>query len=147
VVKVDPASGTSGNQGCAALGFIYYPKQQGGLGMMLGKWLKIAVFGAKSLVGCATASPVMDAGDGVYLISARAAPARGGATGAQTVAYQDAQKFCAQKGDALHPIVVDTQEREIYQSSVGGGFNKSGGGFGGSTMASGAVSFRFRCGQ
>ena len=116
--------------------------------MMLGKWLQIAVvLGVVALAGCATASPVMDAGDGTYLISARAAPVRGGATGAQTVAYTDAQKFCAQKGDGSHPIVVNTQERDIYQSSFGGGFNQYGGGVGGSTMAAGAVNFRFRCGQ
>ena len=48
------------------------------------KWLQIVVVaGAVSLAGCATASPVMDAGDGTYLISARAAPVRGGATGAE----------------------------------------------------------------
>ena len=36
------------------------------------QWLQIAVmFGAASIVGCATATPVMDAGDGTYLISAR----------------------------------------------------------------------------
>jgi hypothetical protein len=61
--------------------------------------------------------------------------------------YADAQKFCAQKGDGLHPIVVTTQERDIYQSSFGGGFNQYGGGVGGPTMAAGAVNFRFRCGQ
>jgi hypothetical protein len=111
-------------------------------------WRQVAAaLSAAALAGCATASPVMDAGDSTYLISARASPARGGATGAQTVAYTDVQKFCAQKGDGLHPIVVTTQEREIYQSSEGGGFNQYGGGFGGSTMAAGAVNFRFRCGQ
>jgi hypothetical protein len=104
-----------------------------------------AVLSAACLVGCATASPVMDAGDGVYMISARAAPARGGTTGAHTVAYGDAQKFCAQKGDGLHPVLVNTQERDIYQSSIGGGFNQYGGGFGGSTMAAGTVNMRFRC--
>ena len=116
--------------------------------MTLVKGLHIAiVLGVLALAACATATPVMDAGDGTYLISARAAPVRGGATGAQTVAYTDARKFCAQKGDGLHPIVVTTQEREIYQSSFGGGFNQYGGGVGGSTMAAGAVNFRFRCGQ
>ena len=98
-------------------------------------------------MAAASIAPVMDAGDGTYLISARAAPARGGATGAQTVAYTDAQKFCAQKEDGSHPIVVTTQERDIYQSSFGGGVNQYGGGVGGSTMAAGAVNFRFRCGQ
>ena len=43
--------------------------------------------------------------------------------------------------------VVTTQERDIYQSSFGGGFNQYGGGVGGSTMAAGSVNFRFRCGQ
>jgi hypothetical protein len=82
--------------------------------MMLGKWLQIAaMLGAVALAGCATATPVMDAGDGTYLISARAAPVRGGATGAQTVAYTDAQKFCAQKGDGLHPIVCHAPPRAV----------------------------------
>src|SRR5260370_41365580 len=81
------------------------------------------------------------------LISARAAPVRGGATGAQTVAYTDAQKFCAQRVDGLHPIVVNTQERDIYQSSFGGGFNQYGGSVGGSPMAARAVNVRFRVGQ
>jgi hypothetical protein len=75
---------------------------KGGWGMVQVKSLQIAVvLGVVALAGCATASPVMDAGDGTYLISARAAPVRGGATGAQTVAYNDAQKFCAQRGMAF----------------------------------------------
>ena len=112
------------------------------------KWRQMAAaLSGVALAGCATASPVMDAGDGTYLISARAAPVRGGATGAQTVAYHDAQKFCAQREDGTHPIVVNTQERDVYQSSFGGGFNQYGGGVGGSTMAAGAVNFRFRCGR
>ena len=94
---------------------------------------------------CASSTPVMDTGDGTYMVSARAAPARGGATGAQTVAYQEAQKFCAQQGDGLRPIVIGNQDRDIYQSSVGGGFNQYGGGFSGSTMAAGSASLRFRC--
>jgi hypothetical protein len=65
----------------------------------------------------------MDAGDGTYLISARASPARGGATGAQTVAYTDAQKFCAQKGDGSHPIVVNTPERDTKALLVAGSIN------------------------
>jgi hypothetical protein len=54
----------------------------------------------------------MNAGDRIYLISAHASAIRGGATGANTIAYDDAQKFCAQKGDGLHAIVVTAQERE-----------------------------------
>jgi hypothetical protein len=99
---------------------------------------------AMLLVGaCATSSPVMEATDGTYFVSARAAPVRGGATGAQTVAYDEAQKFCAQKG--MRPILVGNQERDIYQSSFGGGFNQYGGGFGGGTSAAGSVNMRFKC--
>jgi hypothetical protein len=100
-----------------------------------------------ALAGCATSTPVMDAGDGTYLISAAAAPLRGGAVGAQTYAYEHAQKFCAERGDGLRPIVVASQERDVYQSSAAIGFNQYGGGGGGNTMAAGRVNFRFRCAQ
>lgn len=100
--------------------------------------------------GCAVASPVMDTGDGTYMISARAAPARGGATGAQTVAYQDAQQFCAQQGG--RPVLIGAQDRDIYQSAIGGGFSGTptsgySGGFGGGTFAGGSATLRFRCQQ
>jgi hypothetical protein len=55
--------------------------------MMLGKWLQIAVvLGAVALAGCATATPVMDAGDGTYLISAdiRDSPPRAASRSADT---------------------------------------------------------------
>lgn len=100
-----------------------------------------------ALGGCAIASPVMDAGNGSYLISARAAPIRGGATGAATVAYNDAQKFCAGMGNGSHAIVIDEGERDIYQSSFGGSINAQGGSFGGGTFAAGSTNLRFRCGQ
>lgn len=87
--------------------------------------LSVAMATAALVGGCATATPVMDAGDGTYLISARAAPARGGATGAMTVAHEDAIKFCAQQGDGLRPIVVGAQDRDIYQSSFSGGFSRT----------------------
>jgi hypothetical protein len=45
----------------------------------------------------------------------------------------------------MHPLLVDNKERDVYQSSFGGGFNKYGGGFGGSTMAAGSVNMRFKC--
>jgi hypothetical protein len=60
--------------------------------------LNLVAVTAAVLGGCATASPAMDLGDGTYLISAGAAPARGGATAAMTVAHNDAQQFCAQNG-------------------------------------------------
>ena len=99
------------------------------------------------LTSCAMTSRVMDAGDGNYMISAHASAVRGGATGANTIAYDDAQKFCAEKGDGLHAIVVNAQERDVYQSSVGGSFNQNGGSFAGGSFAAGNVNFRFRCGK
>lgn len=91
-------------------------------------------------------SSVMDAGDGTYLISAHASAVRGGATGANEIAYQDAQKFCAEKNASLHAIVVADNERDVYQSSVGGSWNQTGGSFGGGRFAAGNVNLRFRCG-
>ncbi len=73
---------------------------------------------ALSLTACATTSGVMEAESGTYLISARAAPARGGTAGANAIAYEEAQKFCAAKGGPA--IVINASERDVYQSSAGG---------------------------
>lgn len=99
--------------------------------------------GVLALGGCATASDVMEMPNGVYMISARAAPARGGAAGAMQVAYKDAQAFCGAKG--ARPIVVDSQDRDVMQGSVGGSFGPSGGSFGGGVFAAGNATLRFRC--
>lgn len=101
---------------------------------------KIAYLAVLSLLGgCAMASDVMEMGNGVYMISARAAPARGGAAGANQVAYKDAQAFCAKQG--ARPIVLDANSRDVAQASFGG----SGGSFGGGVFQAGNVDFRFRC--
>jgi hypothetical protein len=97
------------------------------------------------LSGCAVTGGVMDAGNGTYMISAHASAIRGGATGANAIAYGDAQKFCGQKGYGLHAVVLDSKERDVYQSSFGGSFNQNGGGFGGGTFAAGNVNLRFKC--
>ena len=72
------------------------------------------------LTGCAMTSDVMDTGYGTYMISGHAAPIRGGATGANQVAYQDAQKFCIQQNPGFHAIVIGAEDRDVYQSSFGG---------------------------
>jgi hypothetical protein len=100
---------------------------------------------AVALSACAMTSGVMDSGNGTYMISAHASAIRGGATGANSIAYEDAKNFCTQKGYNLHPVIVDSNEREVYQSSFGGSFNQNGGGFGGGTFAAGNVNLRFRC--
>lgn len=93
--------------------------------------------------GCATTSGVMEAEGGTYLISARAAPARGGTAGANAIAYEEAQKFCATKGGRA--IVIDAKERDVYQSAAAVSVSPSGGGGGGGTFAAGSANLRFRC--
>ncbi|CBE67698.1 protein of unknown function [Candidatus Methylomirabilis oxygeniifera] len=85
----------------------------------------------------------MEAEGGTYIISARAAPVRGGTAGANAIAYEEAQKFCGAKGGRA--IVVDARERDIYQSAAGASWNAHGGGAGGGTFAAGNVTLRFRC--
>lgn len=107
----------------------------------------VAAMGMAAVVsGCARTSGVMDAGNGIYLISAHASAIRGGATKADAIAYKTAQKFCAQKGLGQHAIVMTADERDVYQSSVGGSWNRSGGSVAGGTFAAGNANFRFRCG-
>lgn len=95
------------------------------------------------ITACATSSGVMEAADGTYLISARAAPARGGTAGANAYAYEQAQEFCKKKD--TRAVVVDNQERDVYQGSVGGSWNRSGGSIGGGTFAAGNATLRFIC--
>ena len=103
-----------------------------------------------AISACAMTSDVMDTGNGTYMISARAAPIRGGTVGANNVAYQDANKFCAERQPGTHAIVVDAAERDVYQGASSGAFsgNRSGfsGGFGGGVFAAGNANLRFRCG-
>jgi hypothetical protein len=91
------------------------------------------------LSGCAMTSDVMDTGNGTYMISARAAPVRGGAAGANQVAYKDANAYCAQQG--AHAVVLAADTRDVYQGSFGG----SGSSFGGGVFAAGNTDLHFRC--
>lgn len=95
------------------------------------------------IAACAYTSGVMEAEGGTYIISARAAPARGGTAGANAVAYEEAQKFCAAKGSRA--IVVTANERDVYQSGGGASWNTYGGSAGGATFAAGSAILRFRC--
>lgn len=103
----------------------------------------LAALAAMSLLfgGCAMTSDVMDIGNGTYMISAHAAPIRGGAAGANDVAYKDANKFCAQKAPGMHAVVLNAGSRDVYQASWGG----SGGSFGGGIFAAGNTDLHFRC--
>lgn len=97
------------------------------------------------LGGCAMTSDVMDTGNGTYMISAHAAPVRGGAAGANRVAYADAQKFCGARGG--HAVVIEADARDVYQGGAGGSWSPSGGSFGGAVMAAGNTDLHFRCQQ
>lgn len=103
----------------------------------------IAILALLALAACAQATQPMEMADGSYSISARAAPARGGATGAYEVAHKDAMAFCQQKGKRA--VLLGGSDRDIYQSAGGGYISPQGGSFGGSTMASGSAMIRFNC--
>jgi hypothetical protein len=96
-----------------------------------------------ALSGCASATDVMPMGSGVYMISSRAAPARGGAAGALQVAFRDANAYCVARGGRA--VVIEAADRDVHQSAFGGGFNRSGGSFSGGSFAAGNASLRFRC--
>lgn len=98
---------------------------------------------AALLAGCASTSGVMEMADGSYVISAKAAPARGGTAGANALAYEEAQKFCATANGRA--VLVNQQERDVYQGGSVASVNQSGG-FGSSGFAAaGAANIRFRC--
>ena len=88
----------------------------------------------------------MDTGNGTYMISASAAPARGGAAGANSVAYKAANKFCQRK-DGMHAVVLAADSRDVRQSAITGSFNQNGGSFGGGSFAAGNTDLHFRCEQ
>jgi hypothetical protein len=100
--------------------------------------IKAIVFVA-ALSGCAMTSNVMDTGNGTYMISAHAAPIRGGAAGANDVAYSAANSFCAEKG--AHAVVIGANARDVYQGAFGG----SSSGFSGGVFAAGNTDLHFRC--
>lgn len=103
----------------------------------------VIIVGLLALGACAQATQPMEAADGTYMISARAAPVRGGATGAYEVAHKDAMAFCQQSGKRA--VLVGTNDRDIYQSAGGGYITPQNAGFSGSTMAAGSANIRFRC--
>ena len=75
------------------------------------------------------------------MISAHAAPIRGGAAGANSIAYTDAVAFCAKQG--AHPVVLAADARDVYQASYGG----YGSGYSGGVFAAGNTDLHFRCGK
>jgi hypothetical protein len=70
----------------------------------------IVLLSAFALVGCATASDVMDAGNGVYVIAAHAGLANGGP---EQYGYRAANKFCTSKDPESHAVLVDGPSNTI----------------------------------
>lgn len=99
--------------------------------------MRLWVSAALLLAGCATASDVVDTGNGTYMLSARASAIRGGTTGALSIANADANQFCAERRPGSRAVAVSVGDRDQYQASVGP--------YGGGTAVSGTVVFRFRC--
>jgi hypothetical protein len=105
----------------------------------------LALAAVACCVGCATASEVMDTGGGTYMVSAHASPVRGGAAGANEVAYHAAQAFCVQQGK--HAVVLGAEARDVYQGGYGGGIYGAAqtGSWGGGFAAAGNTDLHFRC--
>ena len=81
--------------------------------------------------------------DGSYVISAKADSLRGGTAGANSIAFEEAKNFCATaKG---RPVVVNQQERDVYQGGSTASVNQYGGYASSGFSAGGSASIRFRC--
>jgi hypothetical protein len=85
----------------------------------------------------------MDMGHGVYMISAHASVIRGGATGATSIAYDAAQKFCRKSGE--HAQIITDRERDVYQSGASASWNAAGGNYSSASAAAGNTNLYFRC--
>jgi hypothetical protein len=109
---------------------------------MLRKRYFLAI-GILFLYGCASTSGVMEAENGTYLISAKASPARGGTAGANALAYEEAQKFCATAGGRA--VLVNQQERDVYQGGSAASANQYGAFSSSGVAAGGAATINFRC--
>lgn len=103
----------------------------------------IAVLASSVVIGCTTTSGVIPRADGSYMMMARAAPVRGGAEGATVAAFKAAQAFCVGKG--MQARLLSSQDRDVYQRSFGGGWNRQGGSLAGSQAAAGMASIVFSC--
>lgn len=110
----------------------------------MNKLTLITLSASTILFGCASTSGVMEAENGTYFISAKAAPARGGTAGANALAYEEATKFCSTKGFGK-AIVINQQERDVYQGGYAASANQSSGFGSGGFAAGGSANLRFRC--
>lgn len=101
------------------------------------------ILAALALAGCVTKGSVMEMEGGAYSVSARAAPAAGGASGAQTAAHEEASAFCAKKG--RRAVVVDAKDRDVYQGAAAASWGRTSGSAGGGMAAAGQATLTFRC--
>ena len=76
---------------------------------------------------------------GLPLLQRACGAARGGAAGANQVAYKDATTFCAKQG--RHAVVIEADARDVYQGAWGASNGYGSGGM----FAAGNTDLHFRC--
>lgn len=69
----------------------------------------LLIMAAAIVAGCAWQSDVLQLGEGKYQVSANASPARGGPTGARSMALKNANKHCATLGKKIEVVDIETQ--------------------------------------
>ena len=72
---------------------------------------------ALSIAGCAQSSGALTVGPDTYMISVQAAPARGGAGGAQAMGLKDAAAHCQTLGKQL--LVINTARETVNVYGAG----------------------------
>lgn len=77
----------------------------------------IAFLGSISVVSCATTSDVTPIGNGMYMITAAASPARGGTSGSASMSAKKATEYCATLG--LTAVLESVESKNI--NAVGAG--------------------------
>jgi len=77
---------------------------------------KLAFASLLVLAGCASQYPVMRTGDNSFQATAWASPARGGASGATTLALESANKQCESLGKMI--TVLDQQTAYVFPANT-----------------------------
>ncbi|QSA98611.1 hypothetical protein [Methylococcus sp. EFPC2] len=95
------------------------------------------------LSACTATSGVMEAENGVYLISAQGSAYCGGTACANEAAYDEAQSFCKKKG--ARAVLLSQEEREVDMASGFASWGTYGGVASGGAYPAGNARLRFKC--
>jgi hypothetical protein len=85
-----------------------------GVAKALGMRIAAASIGCVLVAGCAHSGGVLKMGPDTYTASAAASPARGGISGARTIALGQANQHCTQMGKEILVTNVSTATINIY---------------------------------